>query len=138
MCSQQQSWTTVLDNSCKVKITNHAAQDAHHVEPVQVSVQKGDSKESCKQHFSSSHHLVYGGCHRQQPYVHQHCGYEVKKGGNGQHENVLGTVPPNHSCFFCFTVLQAAIYVLIDFCLLQQDQFAKMPGYNAVSNYMLC
>ena len=92
------------------------------MEPVQASVQKGDGKESRKQHFSSSHHLVYGGCDRQQPYVHQHCGYEVEKGGNGQHEDVLRTIPTNHRCFFCVTVLQAALCVLVDLCLLQQDE----------------
>lgn len=92
------------------------------MEPVQASVQKGDGKESSKQHFSSSHHLIYGGCDRQQPYVHQHCGYEVEKGGNGQHEDVLRTVPTNHRCFFCVSVLQAALCVLVDLCLLQQDE----------------
>lgn len=93
------------------KSTNHAAEDAHQVESIQASVQEADRKERCKKHLSSSHHLVHRGGHRQQPNVHQHSGYKVKEGRNGQHENVLGAVSTDHCCFLCVTVLQRALCV---------------------------
>lgn len=47
---------------------------------VELAVEKDDCKQRCKEHLSTTHHLVDAGGDAQQADVHQHGGDEIKDG----------------------------------------------------------